>query len=246
MTDFSPDFEGPAAYGAGFGGDPSVLLGVILVAALIGAVAWITNALTVNAQQDRLKRIRERKYEHVKIAADRARIASDETIESEAQKLWTACSTHLGPAVPGGGLGDEAEKLLGKLKKAADGGDIDSPRIKVAKVDRSRMLEPAQGGYLHPRSPDVFVVDEDPVPPSQQKQRRERARAAVNEFHAFWVGDGQAAGQRAARLAELERLQAALAITVPDDPTVARVWASQASSGSWFGSIFGGRSSPTV
>lgn len=208
------DFEGATwATSGAADGDPvnMTFLGLILLALLLGAVVYAALAWSNHEQKNKLLKIRQRKYAHIKKAADKANGASNDA-EQQAAVLFETCRKHLPPASA------EHDKILAALKKAAEGADIESPRLKVAKIDRSRMLEPPRPGYPHPQSAEIYVFDEVPPPVPGLEQRRERAKKAITGFFEYWVTDANGADMSSLRLEELHRIQKSFAIDLPTDP----------------------------
>ena len=217
MITLPTDFEGGAWADAGAAGDDAssvLFLGLFLLALLLGAVAYATLAWASHEQKNKLLKIRQRKYAHIKKAADKAKGASADA-EQQAAVLFETCRKHLPQATA------EHDKILAALKKAAEGADIEPQRLKVAKIERSRMLEPPRAGYPHPQSAEVYVVDEDPAPVPGREQRRERAIKAIKGFHEYWVKDANGADMSSPRLEELHRLQKSFAVDLPTDPDAA-------------------------
>lgn len=215
MITLPTDFEGGAWADAGAaGGDaPSVLfLGLVLLALLLGAVFYAASEWAKNAQKNRLQEIRQRKYDHIRKAAEKALKATAESAEMQADKLFETCRKHL-PTMT-----SDHEKLLGGLKKAAEGADIEHPRRKVAEFDRELMLQQPSNGYMQPPSSTVYVLDPATAPVSDRDKRRDRALKAIKAFAEHWVEDTNGLDMRSPRLAELEKLQKSFAIDLPDAP----------------------------
>lgn len=209
------DFEGGAWATSGateVDASSGLFLGLVLLALLLGAVIYAATEWAKHAQKNRLLKIRQRKYGHIKKAAKKALSAPAEEGELQAAKLFETCRKHLPTAT------SDYEKLLGGLKKAADGADIEHARLKVARIDRSRLVEAPRAGYVQPPSTEVFVFDEVPPPTSDRDLRRERASKAIKGFFEHWVKDANGTDMAPQRLAELEEIQKSFAIDLPSDP----------------------------
>ena len=212
------DFKGGAwATASAADGDAASMMLLLLLLLLLGAVFYAASKWANHAQKDRLLKIRQRKYNHIKKAAETARNATDDA-ELQAAKLFEACRKHLHTATA------DHEKLLAALKKAAEAADIEHKRLKVDKIDRSRALEPPRAGYLQPQSAEVYVIDEDPAPVSDRDQRRERASKAIKGFFEYWVKDANGADMGPQRLDELHRLQKNFAVDLPADLESTYAW----------------------
>ncbi len=184
-------------------------LGLVLLLLLLGAVFYAASEWANHSLKNKLLKIRQRKYDHIRKAAEDALSATIENAETQAAKLFETCRKHL-PTVT-----SDYEKLLGGLKKAAEGADIEHPRLKVATIDRDRLMEQPRAGYMQPPSSEVFVLDPVPAPVSDRDLRRERASKAIKGFAEHWVRDANGTDMAPQRLAELHSLQKSFAIDLP-------------------------------
>lgn len=202
-TDFSPDVAGPAAASAGS-------LAILLVAGLIVAAGVAAYLFARYEQTDRLKRIREDKYSKIKDAVEKAMGTSADDAERAAHELRSSLTKHLGPLF---GWISGHSKVWADLEKAASFSDVEPKRRKVDAVARSDLLHSVESGWRVGDQLHVLVPEPD-TRPSQQKLRSERARKAIEAFHAFWIG-GDPSAQRTARLGDLKAMQEALAVNPP-------------------------------
>lgn len=206
-TEFGPDSASfpPVETTGAVDGFPLVLL-AILVAAIVGAaLAW---GAARREQARRLEELANRKYDKVADALKAAR-ASGTDPERGASSLHEACRAHLGPVFPGSGF-PAHQATLAKLAAAVAGGDIPPKDVeKATKVSRSRVLEPARASYSQAPGGDLYILEDAPPGPTQQAQRRDRAKAALDAFFDFWVEDAQGASRKADRIKDIKAIQKA-------------------------------------